>query len=256
MLDPNEKKRRQLERRQIKYDEQHKIINNIVYKRCNRHKELFPNEDEWIPLTKEYFNSNKSNEIDGYFPYCKRCNVKKAQKWCKDNEEQYRDYYHEYRKLNKRKGANAIKKWKDNNQQHIKEYEKEYQQKHLEKFIEYNHNRRHKNHIINNKEWDKCKKYFNYECAYCGLPIEEHLVKFKGKIINSDFHKEHVDCNGDNDLSNCVPSCRSCNSQKWINNMEEWYKRQEFFNQERLDKIHKWVDEDYKQYIIIKNFKI
>ena len=31
--------------------------------------------------------------------------------------------------------------------------------------------------------------------------------------------------------------------------MEEWYKNNPNFNQERLDKIHKWLDEDYKLYI-------
>ena len=41
-------------------------------------------EDE-LPTTKEYFYENKSNKVDGLFPYCKRCSSLKSQNWQKDN---------------------------------------------------------------------------------------------------------------------------------------------------------------------------
>jgi len=31
--------------------------------------------------------------------------------------------------------------------------------------------RYHKKHKISNKEWLDCKKYFNYQCAYCGISL-------------------------------------------------------------------------------------
>ena len=92
-----------------------------------------------------------------------------------------------------------------------------------DKVKKYNKNRQEKNHNITNKEWDTCKIYFNNCCAYCGLPIEEHLIKRKNKIINMDFHKEHVVYGGKDNLKNCVPSCGTCNSEKWEYSLNTWY---------------------------------
>ncbi|MEH7116174.1 HNH endonuclease [Neobacillus vireti] len=108
----------------------------------------------------------------------------------------------------------------------------------------------HKTHTISNREWEDCKKYFNHRCAYCGLKIEEHFTKYKGVEKLGDFHKEHVDHSGANDLSNCVPACRTCNSLKNVFELEDWYnKMNDNFDQDRLEKIHKWLNEDYLKYI-------
>ncbi len=74
-----------------------------------------------------------------------------------------------------------------------------------------------------------------------------------GELKNFDLHKEHVNHNGANDLSNCVPACYSCNSKKWIYEFEDWYNEgNEIFSQYRLDKIYKWLSNDYKIYLDIK----
>lgn len=124
----------------------------------------------------------------------------------------------------------------------------EWQRNNKDKLKKYNS--QHKNHEITNDEWEDCKNYFYYRCAYCGLPIEEHFVPFNGEIIHSDFHKEHVNHNGENDLSNCVPSCKSCNCSKWTYSLEEWYTvKNKHFNEQRLSKISKWIKIDYQKYI-------
>ncbi|WP_431785816.1 HNH endonuclease [Paenibacillus lactis] len=108
-------------------------------------------------------------------------------------------------------------------------------------------------HTISEFEWNDCKRYFNFECAYCGLRYDDHFVKRNNIIIKSDFHKEHLDDKGPNDLSNCIPACKSCNSQKWAFGFDEWYNdNNKHFSEERLEKILKWINEDHKQYIIIK----
>ena len=56
-------------------------------KRCNRHKEYFPEETDQIPATSEFFYKNKSNKTDGLYPYCKRCAIIKSGKWNKENPE-------------------------------------------------------------------------------------------------------------------------------------------------------------------------
>ncbi len=111
----------------------------------------------------------------------------------------------------------------------------------------------HKKHEITKNEWELCKEYFVYKCAYCGLPIEEHYNQYKGEIRLTDFHKEHVNHDGSNDLSNCIPSCKNCNSEKHTSTLEEWYnKENENFTEERLEKILNWLNNDYIKYLDTK----
>lgn len=124
---------------------------------------------------------------------------------------------------------------------------------HPEKFKEYADKHKQKEHQISKQEWENCKKYFNYTCAYCGLPIEQHFYTRKGVTKQGDFHKEHKDHDGANDLSNCIPSCGDCNSNKWAFPFEEWYTSDNpVFSQKRYDKIIKWITKDYKLYIETK----
>lgn len=85
-LEPEEKKLRQKERLQKLYNEQHKIIDNILYKKCNKHNIYFPNEDEWILCDEEHFYKNKSNGLDGLYPICKKCDKIKSINYIKANK--------------------------------------------------------------------------------------------------------------------------------------------------------------------------
>lgn len=108
----------------------------------------------------------------------------------------------------------------------------------------------HRNHSITSNEWDNCKNYFNYRCAYCSLKIEDHYVIFRGKLVWSDFHREHVDHKGENDLSNCIPACKSCNCSKHTHGLEDWYNESnENYKEERLHKINQWINKDFKKFI-------
>ncbi|WP_412729342.1 HNH endonuclease [Cytobacillus praedii] len=90
-------------------------------------------------------------------------------------------------------------------------------------------------------EWVACKNYFNDSCAYCGLHIDEHFEEF-----NQDLHRDHVNHEGANDLSNCIPACKRCNGSKWKFELVEWYsEKNENYSIERLGRIHKWLNEDY-----------
>lgn len=100
-------------------------------------------------------------------------------------------------------------------------------------------------HKISIDEWEACKKYFNYRCAYCGEPFEDYYDEKE-----KDFVKEHYVNLGSNRLDNCVPACNSCNLSKSSKEFEEWYtKEKPFFTSERYWKIYKWINHDYKKYI-------
>lgn len=90
-------------------------------------------------------------------------------------------------------------------------------------------------HKITNEEWETCKSFFDYCCAYCGH-IEDKTDRRRLLI------KEHVDNFGSNYLDNCVPACLSCNSTKRSKKFEVWYKTSPNFSEKRLQKVYQWLN--------------
>jgi uncharacterized protein YuzB (UPF0349 family) len=226
--------------RKLSYEESHKEIEGVLHKLCKIC-------EEWFPCTDEYFYNKKNKSKDRLSPYCRKCESKKNTQWGQSNRDKMRGYY---RKNNKTEVTKQRKYLFSKHQKDSGIY-LEWQQNNKDKIKQYQENRKqHGEHKINKKEWVSCKEYFNNECAYCGLPIDKHYNKFAGEMRWTDLHKEHVDHDGLNDLSNCIPSCKTCNSSKYTSILEDWYiENNPNFNQERLDKIYKWLNEDYKLYI-------
>ncbi len=77
------------------------------------------------------------------------------------------------------------------------------------------------------------KEHWNHQCAYCGaeenLTIDHIVPQSKGGM---DFTKNVVCC------------CHSCNQDKSHTPWEEWYFSQDFFSQERYEKIQEWMKPD------------
>lgn len=222
------------------YEESHKMINNVLYKLCS-------DCGKWLPMNEEYYHKNKSSK-DGFFPYCKEdARTRSLQKYHENGIE-----YNEKRKLrykkNRKQELNQQKEYRKNNWDKKLESIRKWQINHPDKVRGYNDNRGlHKTHEISNYEWEECKNYFNYRCAYCNIAIEDHWFMYAGKMINGDFAREHVNPNGANDLSNCIPSCKSCNCQKWEYEFEDWYSEGNLvYSEKRKNKIIKWLESDYK----------
>jgi len=188
--------------------------------------------DNYFPSTEEYFYKTSW----GLSSWCKKCKSDYAIKWQNNNRErtnekdrkQYsRPERKEQIKINNKKNKENgnLAKWlaSENGKASIKKGN----QKHYS----------NKKHSVSSSEWEECKKYFNYCCAYCGLSIEEHY-----RLYKQDFHKEHVNNDGLNTIDNCVPSCRNCNSSKHKFDLEFWYRQQVFFSEEKLSLIYNWLD--------------
>jgi hypothetical protein len=110
---------------------------------------------------------------------------------------------------------------------------------------EYYEKRKSKKHNITEKQWEYCKNYFDYCCAYCGLPINENFWKYGGKVVLVDFHKEHLDNDGSNEIDNCVPSCVSCNTSKHKKEFGDWYNSNNpIFSEIRYIRICNWINGD------------
>ena len=223
-------------KRQEKFEQTHKLINGIDHKFCNQHETFFSKESPWLPATSEYFYNNKSNGIDGLNTWCKKCSVIKSGLVFQANRERSYASHRKYQQTDKWKA------YSKRNQITSKSKRSEWRRKNHNKIKIYS--QKHRQHDITEPEWRKELEVFDHKCAYCGI-TEEESIKTQGQKL----HKEHVDCNGYNDLRNAVPACRSCNSAKHEDSLDEWYTKQGFFTEERYNKIKWWINEGYKNYI-------
>lgn len=76
-------------------------------------------------------------------------------------------------------------------------------------------------------EWENCKKYFDYSCAYCGL---------KSEVLSKD-HFIPLNLGGGLTVTNVVPCCQNCNSSKSNRKFSLWYKNTSFYSYKRELKI-------------------
>ena len=194
---------------------------------CKEEKEL----SEFY-LQKNY--SKKKGEYITYNQYCKKCCKEKSVKYQKDNPDKRKKYLKADNSRPERKQA----KKEFNEKRRAEGKEREWQRNNKDKITNYRIKRmQNKKHEITKEEWESCKLYFNYSCAYCGMTEVRAKEKYKNNL-----HKEHVDHNGANDLSNCVPSCKSCNGSKNIKDFQEWYNESNpVYSCERYNKIMEWL---------------
>ena len=77
------------------------------------------------------------------------------------------------------------------------------------------------------------KEKWHHKCAYCGhgnnLTIDLVVPRCKG---GTDFTKNVVCC------------CNDCNQRKGHEPWEEWFLKQEFFSQEKYQKVREWMQPD------------
>jgi hypothetical protein len=200
----------------------------------------------------EYYSSQKFSKKKGYYTQytaeCKKCTSKRNYQYALANPEIPKKAQREiYKKESRRKVLYENQKARADNGKY-----REWVRNNPDKSKQYSE--RHRNHEITIKQWLACKDYFVNEygdwcCAYCGFLQREHFGRRLDKTFPMDLHKEHVEHDGANDLSNCIPSCQHCNSSKRQKSLIEWYPLQSFFTQERLDKINQWLICDYNNAI-------
>lgn len=215
-----------------------RVINSINEKQCTSCGEWLEENDQ------NFYYYNKSKFEKGLVSECKKCSILRSRKYNLENIEKYNENCRGYyaRDINSSRENNRIKnqRWRD------KGGLKSWEDNNKDRLTNYRINRQHKQHSITKEEWIRCKEYFDNACAYCGLPLEHHFKKYRKEMKRMDLHKEHVNCKGSNDISNCIPACSVCNSEKGTFEFDDWYSvNNPKFSIDRADKIHKWMKEDY-----------
>ena len=191
---------------------------------------------------KEYNEKNKDRLREYNKEYNKEYREKNKDKLKKSKKEYYennkdklkernKEYYKEYRERNK-------DKLKERNKEYMKEYRERNKDKLKERDKRYRHKKRGNGGSYTQLQWLDTLEYFDYKCAYTG------------ECIKHGCHVEHivpVSKGGTSYIWNLVPSTASANLSKHNRDMEEWYREQEYFCEERLNKIY-----EYQKYMAAK----
>jgi hypothetical protein len=59
---------------------------------------------------------------------------------------------------------------------------------------------------------------------------------------------------GSSNRNNLVPACRSCNANKGSQDMEHWYKQQDFFDDLKLVKLVEWSQQDLSEIMTVTTY--
>lgn len=73
---------------------------------------------------------------------------------------------------------------------------------------------------------------WNNSCGYCGgqaTSLDHIIPRFKS---------------GSSNRNNLLPACRSCNESKASKKMEDWFSKQDFFTQAKMDIIYLWMSKE------------
>ena len=193
------------------------------------------------------FHKNKSGKY-GFSSICKICKNKYAKEyrdnnkecynnWYKDNKEKRSKQMSQYYKNNKEKRKEYGEQYYKNNKEEIKEHNKQWKKDNPEKVFNSHNKRRLKEEQgrgITKEQWLEMMEFFEWRCAYSG----EYLG---GNSNNRSIdHIVPLSNGGLNEIWNCVPMLKSYNSSKNTKNMLEWYMKQDFYSEERLNKIYEW----------------
>lgn len=83
------------------------------------------------------------------------------------------------------------------------------------------------------QQWKETVIFFKGQCAYCGRTMRN------GERLTHD-HLVPISDGGASTQHNIIPACSTCNSSKGASEWREWFMKQSFFSQERMNKIFQW----------------
>ena len=226
----------------------------FVFKKCSKC-------GRWLVASKVNFNKDKSKKY-GLTSWCKECRNVKGKKYYMDNKEKIAKRDKKYYKENKEKIAKRSKNYYEENKEYYVEYYKQYYQENKEDILNHakkyyktpqgqvvtfngNTKRRQREEQQGNgitpDQWLEMMKFFDWKCAYSGKSINV-------KENRSIDHIVPLAKDGAHEIWNCVPMYRPYNIRKQDKNLEEWYLQQDFYDEDRVNKINEWREYAYNKW--------
>lgn len=220
-----------------------------VFKKCN-------GCGEWLVANTINFHNQKCGKY-GLNSRCKKC----MKQYYKDNKDKILEQQKQYREDNKDKISERKKQWREGNKDKIAEHYKQWSEDNKDKIAErkkqyrqspqgqvsafndqYKRRTKEQNQGkgITTNQWLECMKFFNWKCAYSGQVLS--------KDTRSIDHIKPLNQGGKHEIWNLVPMYRLYNSSKNDKDLLEWYKQQDFYSEERLQKIYEWQEYAYNKW--------
>ena len=199
---------------------------------------------EWLVANNYNFSKKKGGKW-GLKNTCKKCD----KQWREDNKEERLEYMKQYYKKNKDKRKEYIKQYNKENKDKMKEYNKRWHKNNPEKLFNKHNKRRNKlenqGRGITKEQYKECNKWFDWRCAYSGEKMENNKTS-NGRTLD---HIVALDNGGLNEPWNVIPMRKGYNTSKYITeNVLDWYLEQEYYSEDRLNKIVEWQIYAYEKW--------
>ena len=214
---------------------------NKIVERCKQYREN--NKDKIAERGKQYYKNNKDKIIEKHKQYYKGNRDKKLEQrkqYYKENIDKILKYHKQYYEENRDKKLEQYKQYRKENKDKIAEYKKQYYESPQGQILRFNENCRRRikeqnqGNGITSEQWLECMTFFDWRCAYSGQALS--------KDTRSLDHIKPLNQGGKHEIWNVVPMDRGLNSSKNDKDLLEWYKSQDFFSEERLQKIYDWQE--------------
>ena len=217
-------------------------------RKCNklRGKLYYNDNKDKYKIYREEHREERKKYLNQYYRENKEELLEKNKQYYEDNKEFYKKYKKEWYEDNKERILEDRKQYYEENKDKILEYQKQYAQDNPDKIFNRTNKRRqleeNQGRGISKEQWYEMMEFFEFRCAYSGEYIGS----------NSEYRTiDHIIPlfnGGLNEIWNCVPMHLSYNSSKRANDMIVWYKRQEFFDIDRLMKIYEWQEYAFEKW--------
>jgi 5-methylcytosine-specific restriction endonuclease McrA len=240
----------------------------FVFKKCNKC-------GRWLVANTVNFHRDKFGKY-GLKAQCKECVSAYKKEYYEENKEERREYSNKYNEENKEERREYDKKRYEENKEKIAERHKQYYEENKEELIKRSRKYREENkeelaekrkiyyktpqgqvvtfngntkrrkreqrgNGITPDQWLEMMKYFDWKCAYSGKSINV-------KENRSIDHIVPLAKGGAHEVWNLVPMYRPYNSSKNDKDIKEWYLQQDFYDEDRLNKINEWRKYSYNKW--------
>ena len=211
------------------------------------------NKKEILEKNKQYYENNKEEKLEYHKKYREEHKEERAEyhkRYYKEHKEGLVGYRKQYRKEHKKELAEKNKQYYKDNKEEILKKNKQYYRTSQGQVARFNgHNKRRiKEKIqgsgITKTQWLEMMNFFEWKCAYSDMYIGGN----ENQRNRSIDHIIALDNGGENEIWNLVPMYKSYNSSKQTKDMLEWYQQQDFYSEERLQKIYEWQEYAYNKW--------
>ena len=204
------------------------------------------NKDKISEKDKRYYKNNKEKINERHKKYRDKHKEEKKEydkKYYQKHKEEKKEYHKQYYQNNRKEILEKCKQYRDGHKEERSEYNKQYYQDNPEIYFNNNNKRRQleedRGDGITKDQWLEMMDFFGWRCAY------------SGEILGDNRSIDHIiplSLEGEHEIWNCVPMNKSYNSSKYTSDMLEWYTQQDFYSEERLNKIYEWQEYAYKKW--------